>query len=196
MPQKKQLWQKIVQQKIRNQGFVLEQVGYFNETKRLNRMANQVKSGDKENVEAQAALIYFQTLFGKTFKRSEENNINAHLNYAYTVLRSAIARALVLYGWLPQLGIFHRSEVNPFNLADDFVEPFRPLVDLMVWQLWHTNQLTSGLSPNTKQKTYQLATSSNVISRRNFQCTRGNRSNSWFLSSSPYHSKCQFTKIT
>lgn len=156
LPQKKQLWQKIVQQKIRNQGVVLEQVGYFNETKHLNRMANQVKSGDKENVEAQAALIYFQTLFGKTFKRSEENNINAHLNYAYTVLRSAIARALVLYGWLPQLGIFHRSEVNPFNLADDFVEPFRPLVDLMVWQLWHTNQLTSGLSPNTKQKLISL----------------------------------------
>lgn len=150
-PQRKQLWQKIIQQKIRNQAFVLQQVDYINEANRLNQMAKIVRSGDKENIEGQAALIYFQTLFGKTFKRSEENLINAHLNYAYTVLRSAVARALVLYGWLPQLGLFHRSELNPFNLADDFIEPFRPLVDLMVWKLWVNKKLEVGLSPSTKQ---------------------------------------------
>lgn len=150
-PQKKQLWQKIVQQKIRNQAFVLAQVDYIDEAKRLNRMAGAVKSGDKENIEGQAALIYFQTLFGKAFRRTEENKINAHLNYAYTILRSAVARALVLYGWLPQLGLFHRSELNPFNLADDFIEPFRPLVDLMVWQLWSEDKLQQGLSPLAKQ---------------------------------------------
>ncbi|HDR1021902.1 TPA: type II CRISPR-associated endonuclease Cas1 [Pasteurella multocida] len=150
-PQRKQLWQKIIQQKIRNQAFVLQQVDYINEANRLNQMAKIVRSGDKENIEGQAALIYFQTLFGKAFKRSEENAINAHLNYAYTVLRSAVARSLVLYGWLPQLGLFHRSELNPFNLADDFIEPFRPLVDLMVWKLWVNKKLEVGLSPSTKQ---------------------------------------------
>ncbi|MGC7589134.1 type II CRISPR-associated endonuclease Cas1 [Bisgaard Taxon 46] len=150
-PQRKQLWQKIIQQKIRNQAFVLQQVDYINEANRLNQMAKIVRSGDKENIEGQAALIYFQTLFGKAFKRSEENAINAHLNYAYTVLRSAVARSLVLYGWLPQLGLFHRSELNPFNLADDFIEPFRPLVDLMVWKLWVNKKIEVGLSPSTKQ---------------------------------------------
>lgn len=156
-PQKKQLWQRIVQQKIHNQAFVLEQVGFSSIAKRLHKMAESVKSGDKENLEGQAALIYFQTLFGNAFRRSDdENDINAHLNYAYTVLRSAVARALVLYGWLPQLGLFHRNELNPFNLADDFIEPFRPLVDLRVWQLWQEEKLTSGLSPSTKQSLIQI----------------------------------------
>lgn len=152
LPQKKQLWQVIIQQKIRNQAFVLEQSVHPIEAKKLHIMADNVKSGDKENLEAQAALLYFQTAFGKEFRRWQENHINSHLNYAYSVLRSAVARALVQYGWLPSLGLFHHSELNPFNLADDFIEPFRPLVDLMVWHLWQQRQLESGLTPITKQK--------------------------------------------
>ena len=151
-PLKKQLWQLIVQQKIRNQAFVLEQTKRSDIAEKLQIMAKRVKSGDKENLEAQAALLYFQTAFGKDFRRWQENPINTHLNYAYTVLRSAVARSLVLYGWLPQLGLFHHSELNPFNLADDFIEPFRPLVDLMVWQLWRQEKLTDGLTPHAKQK--------------------------------------------
>lgn len=156
LPLKKQLWQKIVQQKIRNQAFVLKQLTYDKQAKRLEKMAVDVKSGDKQNLEGQAALIYFQTLFGKAFRRDDENNINAHLNYAYTILRSAVARAIVLYGWLPQLGIFHRSELNPFNLADDFIEPFRPLVDLLVHQLWQSHTLDQGLTPHNKQQLIKL----------------------------------------
>lgn len=155
-PLKKQLWQRIVQQKISNQSFVLGCLGFESEQKRLKQLGTQVKSGDKQNIEGQAALLYFQTLFGKAFCRDDENAINAHLNYAYTVFRSAVARAVVLYGWLPQLGLFHHSELNPFNLADDFIEPFRPLVDLMVWQLWQTKQLDNGLTPHTKQKLISL----------------------------------------
>lgn len=155
-PQKKQLWQRIVQQKIRNQAFVLTQSHHPKEAKRLYAMATQVKSGDKENIEAQAAQLYFQTAFGKDFRRWQENHINAHLNYAYTILRSAVARTLVQYGWLPALGLFHHNEQNPFNLADDFIEPFRPLVDLMVWQLWQENKLDNGLSPATKQQLIRL----------------------------------------
>lgn len=100
-PQKKQLWQVIIQQKIRNPGICANSILSCKRSKMLYAMANQVKSGDKDNIEAQAALLYFQTAFGKDFRRRQENRINAHLNYAYTVLRSAVARALVQYGWLP-----------------------------------------------------------------------------------------------
>ncbi|EJS87952.1 CRISPR-associated protein Cas1, partial [Pasteurella multocida subsp. multocida str. Anand1_buffalo] len=98
---------------------------------------------------------------------------------AYTVLRSAIARAFSIIRLVPQLGIFHRSEVNPFNLADDFVEPFRPLVDFDGMATMAYKPTHFRIIAKYQTKTYQLATSSNVISRRNFQCTRGNRSNSW-----------------
>lgn len=153
LPLKKQLWQTIVKQKIHNQAFVLKTVGAEQEAVRLSQMMTRVKSGDSENMEAQAAVIYFTALFGKGFKRNEESNdINGYLNYAYTVLRSAVARSLVLYGWLPQLGLFHHNELNPFNLADDFIEPFRPIVDLLVWQLVQQEKLTAGLTPTAKQR--------------------------------------------
>ncbi|THA10460.1 type II CRISPR-associated endonuclease Cas1 [Rodentibacter pneumotropicus] len=153
LPQKKQLWQAIVQQKIRNQAKVLEIHKFNAESNRLLKMANQVKSGDKNNLEAQSAVIYFQVLFGRSFKRIEdENAINSALNYGYSVMRSAVARALVLYGWLPQIGLFHHSELNAFNLADDFIEPFRPLVDLLVIQLANEDKLSINLSPILKQR--------------------------------------------
>ncbi|QIW15192.1 subtype II CRISPR-associated endonuclease Cas1 [Pasteurellaceae bacterium RH1A] len=155
-PLKKQLWQQLVQQKIRNQAFVLEQAGEISTAQRLLAMANEVKSGDKDNLEAQAAQSYFIQLFGKAFHRKQENQINAHLNYAYMVLRSAVARSLVLYGWLPTLGLNHHSELNPFNLADDFIEPFRPLVDLKVWELVEKDKLDYGLTPSTKQNLIKL----------------------------------------
>ncbi|VEH67462.1 CRISPR-associated endonuclease Cas1, subtype II/NMENI [Rodentibacter pneumotropicus] len=153
LPQKKQLWQKIVQQKILNQAKVLSICTFQVASDRLFKMAEQVKSGDKDNLEAQSAVIYFQTLFGKGFKRTEdENAVNSALNYGYTVMRSAVARALVLYGWLPQIGLFHHSELNAFNLADDFIEPFRPLVDLLVIQLANEDRLSINLSPILKQR--------------------------------------------
>lgn len=102
VPQKKQLWQVIVQQKIRNQAKVLEIYQFKAASERLFKMAELVKSGDKDNLEAQSAVIYFQVLFGKGFKRTEDENlVNSALNYGYTVMRSSVARAVVLYGWLP-----------------------------------------------------------------------------------------------
>ena len=153
VPQKKQLWQVIVQQKIRNQAKVLEICQFKAASERLFKMAELVKSGDKDNLEAQSAVIYFQVLFGKGFKRTEDENlVNSALNYGYTVMRSAVARAVVLYGWLPQLGLFHHNELNAFNLADDFIEPFRPLVDLLVVELSHQGKLGINLSPSLKQE--------------------------------------------
>lgn len=153
MPQKKQLWQVIVQQKIRNQAKVLEICQFKAASERLFKMAELVKSGDKDNLEAQSAVIYFQVLFGKGFKRTEDENlVNSALNYGYTVMRSAVARAVVLYGWLPQLGLFHHNELNAFNLADDFIESFRPLVDLLVVELSHQGKLGINLSPSLKQE--------------------------------------------
>ncbi|MDU8925333.1 type II CRISPR-associated endonuclease Cas1 [Pasteurellaceae bacterium LIM206] len=155
VPMRKQLWQTIVKQKILNQTQALIEMKRSDLAKKLQGIAQTVKSGDQGNAEAYAAQIYFQT-FGKGFHREQENAINAHLNYAYTVLRSAIARALVLYGWLPALGIFHKSEVNPYNLADDFIEPFRPLADLLVWQLEQENKLPNTLTPHAKQRLIKL----------------------------------------
>ena len=157
LPLKKQLWQRIVQQKIRNQAKVLSLCQHQEKSKRLLQLANLVKSGDKDNLEAQSAIIYFSGLFGAHFRRKEEDNaINIHLNYAYTVVRSAVARSLVLYGWLPQLGLFHHSELNAFNLADDFIEPFRPLIDLLVWNLLEKGLLSQSLSPLSKQRLIKI----------------------------------------
>lgn len=155
-PLKKQLWARIVKQKIHNQGVVLEKLGLLKSANKLYALEKDVKSGDRTNKEAQSASLYFTEAFGKTFCRREENSINAHLNYAYAILRSAVARSLVQYGWLPHLGLHHCNEQNPFNLADDFIEPFRPLVDWKVWQLWQTGELTQHLTPDTKRQLVKL----------------------------------------
>jgi CRISPR-associated protein Cas1 len=94
-----------------------------------------VRSGDADNLEGQAAFFYFTQLFGKDFRRDHERFTNAALDYGYAVLRGAIARGLVAHGLMPSIGLFHASEQNAFNLADDVIEPFRPLVDLFVYRM-------------------------------------------------------------
>jgi CRISPR-associated protein Cas1 len=99
---------------------------------RLERLANGVKPGDMDNAEAQAARHYWKRLFGPSFVRRRENatdGINARLNYGYAVLRALVARHLVMAGLNPGLGIGHKNRQNPYNLADDFMEPFRYLVE-------------------------------------------------------------------
>jgi CRISPR-associated protein Cas1 len=91
-----------------------------------------MKSGDPENLEAQASAYYFPQVFGRSFHRSQSVWVNAALDYGYAVMRGACARALVAHGLLPSLGLFHSNEQNAFNLADDLIEPYRPLVDLYV----------------------------------------------------------------
>ena len=131
-PAKKRLWQSIVKAKIENQAICLQLTEHTAEADTLRTMIDRVRSGDSENVEATAAQLYFPALFGQGFTRGEENGINAGLNYGYAVLRGCIARHLTVYGFLPVLGLHHRSTLNAFNLADDLIEPFRPVVDLLV----------------------------------------------------------------
>jgi CRISPR-associated protein Cas1 len=131
-PAAKRLWKQIVQQKINNQAACLALLGDDKTAKELTHLSKTVQSGDAKNVEATAAQIYFPALFGTGFYRNAENHTNACLNYGYAILRANLARSLAVYGFLPCLGIHHRSKLNQFNLADDFIEPFRPLVDLFV----------------------------------------------------------------
>ena len=130
-PPVKQAWANIVRCKIENQAQCLHLAGRKG-VERLNSYANRVRSGDGENLEGKAAAFYFTQLFGPGFHRAEERWANAALDYGYAVFRGAIARGLVAHGLHPPIGIFHASEQNAFNLADDLIEPFRPLVDLHV----------------------------------------------------------------
>ena len=131
-PLKKQLWKQTVSAKIYNQSRVLHTLGI--PSKRLDRMHTQVNSGDPENYEAQAAAIYWDALLsdhGVTRGRFA-GGPNALFNYAYAILRAVIARSLVGSGCLPVLGIHHQNKYNPYCLADDIMEPFRPIADLFV----------------------------------------------------------------
>lgn len=130
-PAVKQTWAAIVRRKIENQAVCLRLCGR-NGVDRLESYARRVRSGDPENLEGQAAAYYFSQLFGADFHRAEVRWTNAALDYGYAVLRGAIARGLVAHGLHPTIGLFHDSEQNAFNLADDLIEPFRPLVDLHV----------------------------------------------------------------
>jgi CRISPR-associated protein Cas1 len=132
LPDKKRLWQRIVQCKIHNQAVVLIRSGKPDIAGRLQQLARNVRSGDPDNYEAQSAQLYFRALFDKNFHRSQTRFYNSALNYGYAVVRASIARTLAGYGFLPAFGLFHHSEQNNFNLADDLFEPYRPWVDAHV----------------------------------------------------------------
>ncbi|MBQ9673624.1 MAG: type II CRISPR-associated endonuclease Cas1 [Ruminococcus sp.] len=131
LPTKKKLWKQIIYQKIENQATVLKLCNIENWAE-IENLKNKVKSGDTDNMEAVAASKYFKLLFGKTFTRTQENGINAALNYGYAILRSTIEKYLIAYGYEPSIGLFHKSTLNNFNLADDIIEAYRPIVDLFV----------------------------------------------------------------
>jgi CRISP-associated protein Cas1 len=148
LPQKKRAWQRVVQQKIRNQALCLA----FMQNKRntlLQALVKNVQSGDSGNVEAIAAQQYFPALFGEGFHRSRAIFTNAALNYGYAILRAAVARSLVAYGFITAVGLHHCSQLNRFNLADDILEPFRPVVDLYVAKQWPLPE-DQELSPTNK----------------------------------------------
>ncbi len=134
-PLRKRLWAQIVSAKIEHQGATLEAVGAAHQGFRL--LARKVRSGDPDNVEAQAARRYWPLMFGKDFRRDRQaSGVNAMLNYTYTVLRSGAARAVMAAGLHPSLGLAHRQRGNAFALADDLMEPFRPVADLLVRDLF------------------------------------------------------------
>jgi len=123
-----------VRSKIRTQAANLRHLDLHGAL-RLERLAKEVKRGDSTNAEAQASRHYWKHLFGSEFSRHKEgaeDGLNARLNYGYAVLRALVARQLVMNGLQPALGLGHQSRQNPFNLADDFMEPFRYLVERLV----------------------------------------------------------------
>jgi CRISPR-associated protein Cas1 len=147
-PLKKQLWQQTIKAKIRNQAAVLEFEG--RKVLALNHLANKVASGDSTNCEAQAARIYFKELFGEAFHRMREGPPpNPSLNYGYSLIRAAVARALAGSGLLVTTGIHHHNKYNSFALADDIMEPFRPFVD---WLVVHQMKQFSDYHHLTKER--------------------------------------------
>ena len=137
LPLKKQLWQQTIVTKIENQAHVLKTCRNA-EVRNMQKWANDVKSGDSDNLEGRAAAYYWKNLFPKieNFTRSREgvppNNL---LNYGYAILRAVVARALVASGLLPTLGIHHHNRYNAYCLADDIMEPYRPFVDKLVVEI-------------------------------------------------------------
>ncbi len=151
--QRKRLWTKIVRQKIENQAECLDLLERDGGD-RLRNMSRNVKSGDPDNIEGMAAGVYFPAMFGKDFSRRREGKVNALLDYGYAIVRGSLARSVASQGLLPMFGIFHRSERNPFNLVDDLIEPYRPVVDFMVCsQNW---ELDEDLSPFEKKRLVEV----------------------------------------
>ncbi|WP_425406190.1 type II CRISPR-associated endonuclease Cas1 [Hwanghaeella sp.] len=143
-PLRKRLWRDLVEAKIKAQATVLEYSGQKDE--RLPQMAKSLKSGDPDNVEAQAARRYWPKLMGDDFRRERDaGGRNAMLNYGYTVLRAATARSILAAGLHPSLSVHHESRGDALRLADDLMEPFRPYVDLMVAKHGHDGELDRDL---------------------------------------------------
>lgn len=131
---KGRLWRDIVRRKLLNQAAALDRVGRTG-GRAVAAMAARVKPDDPDNIEARGARDYFHALFDRFRRGDDGDRRNAMLNYGYAIVRSAVARSLTASGLLPALGIKHASATNAFNLADDLVEPFRPFVDLAVFEM-------------------------------------------------------------
>ncbi len=154
LPVKKRIWQQIVQQKIAGQATTLKRLGKNGQV--LERLAENVKTGDRENHEAQAAQKYWRLLFGQEFRRDiEAEGINAMLNYGYAIMRAVVARAIVGSGLHPALGLQHHNQYNGLCLADDVMEPFRPWVDFLVFKIVEENPHPT-IETETKQQLLAL----------------------------------------
>jgi len=148
-PTKKRLWAEVIRAKLRQQALVLVRIGKSDA--QLLALVGKVKSGDSGNLEAQGAQRYWPLLFGKGFRRDRSaEGVNALLNYGYTVLRAAVIRAIVAAGLHPSIGLHHSNDRNPARLADDLMEPFRPMVDEVVRQLQLEGK--DQLAPDVKRR--------------------------------------------
>jgi CRISPR-associated protein Cas1 len=133
VPVRKRIWRDLVKKKIAEQARSLKRVDPPG-SEGLLKLVSSVRSGDPDNIEARAARYYWPRLFGTDFRRDRSYpGLNAHLNYGYTILRSALARAVIAAGLAPSIGVGHINARNNFCLVDDLIEPFRPLVDRLVW---------------------------------------------------------------
>lgn len=153
-PLAKRLWRRVVVAKIVMQGALLA----FHDAPEATAfalLARRVRSGDPDNLEAQAARRYWPALMGSSFRRDRDaDGANALLNYGYAVMRATVARAVVAAGLHPTMGIFHAHRGNAFALADDLVEPFRPLVDALVVSM--IGQGVEILDPQIKRRFARL----------------------------------------
>ena len=160
LPLRKQLWQQTIKQKILNQEYVLR-TNTDKETNCMRIWANDVRSGDPDNLEARAAAYYWKNLFENypNFARDREGEApNNLLNYGYAILRAVIARALVGSGLLPTLGIHHHNRYNAYCLADDIMEPYRPYVDQLVLDIIHNSTEISEITREIKIQLLSIPT--------------------------------------
>ena len=161
-PLKKQLWKQTVECKIENQKQVLIRLGNYYEP--MVSYQNQVKSGDSTNMEGIAAQHYWKFLISLDFLRQRfGESPNPFFNFGYAVLRSIVARAIVETGLLPVLGIFHKNKYNPYCLADDLMEPYRPFVDLLVMDWLIKNPESDELTKEFKAHILRIATKDVLI---------------------------------
>ena len=155
LPLKKSLWKQVVQAKVRNQAGALPEDSP--ERGLLRALVVRVRSGDPTNVEAHAARVYWPAMFGKDFRRLPEGpSPNGLLNYGYMALRACVARAICGAGLHPAMGLHHHNRSNPFCLADDLLEPLRPLVDVQVQALARAG--TAEVNRETKFQLLSLLT--------------------------------------
>jgi CRISP-associated protein Cas1 len=150
-PFRKRCWQAIVIAKIRNQADVLDRHGCAHGDT-LRAMTKHVGSGDPDNIEARAARQYWSTLFSGFIRDDPSDLRNKMLNYGYAVMRAVVARALVGAGLLPCIGLHHASQTNPFNLADDLIEPFRPFVDHLVFSYGVARDASDDMTVDDRRK--------------------------------------------
>lgn len=153
LPVKKNIWQQIIRSKLQNQSIVLNRIRNHADFLKIHTLSKSVLSGDSDNKEGRAAAIYWRSLFGATFIRDhKQEGINSALNFGYAIIRGAVARAIVGAGLLPILGVHHKNKYNAFPLADDLIEPFRPVVDLIVYEHFLENGFDFALTKDLKSK--------------------------------------------
>lgn len=131
---KRDVWTTIISQKILNQSCYLGQCSYFEKAQSIMDLYHGLEPFDPSNREGHSARIYFNTLFGNDFSREQENDINAGLDYGYALILSMFAREVVICGCMTQFGLKHANQFNQFNFASDIMEPFRPIVDRIVYE--------------------------------------------------------------
>ena len=164
LPLKKSLWQQTIQYKIINQIEVLKKLE--KPYRRLEILQQRVTSGDTENAEGQAAAYYWKQYL-PSFKRDQDGEPpNNLLNYGYTILRSMVARSLVVAGLLPTLGIHHKNQYNAYCLADDIMEPARPFIDLLVHEMHDEKNMESFLQPESKRKLLSIMTADALFGKK------------------------------
>lgn len=169
LPKKKQAWKQVVEHKLQAQAFVLGFLGYAVAEKELIGYSSSVCSGDTTNREAVGAHTYFSTIFGSRFSRRNDDAANSMLDYGYSIIRSAVARAVVGTGLYPGLSIFHSNRLNPFALVDDFMEPLRPLVDLVVIGLLEKG--FTDLNPDVKKQLISLSSTPVSFNEDSYELT-------------------------